>query len=264
MFFTYSVFSRWYNANLIDVPLKAPNYDLDVDGILNAMSSKTKVLFLASPNNPTGTFIAKETLQRLLDNIPTHVLVVFDEVYRHFATAKSYTTALPYVLKGYNVLGLNSFSKTYGLAGMRIGYGYTTKTIAQYLRLIQKPFLLPQPSIEAAIGALNDVAFVEKTVATVHEEKDYLSKEFKALGIKFWPSEANFFIIDPPLEEMEFTNALMEYGIMVRPVSQFGAPGKVRISVGDNTAKSTFNCCAKRCDTYLKFRKNSIGSRIIV
>lgn len=235
-FLPYSVFSRWYGAEQIDVPLLQPNYDLDVEGILSAISERTKIIFLTSPNNPTGTYILKPVLDDFLNRIPKNIVVVLDEVYRHFADAKDYVTALPYVLEGHNVIGLNSFSKTYGLAGQRIGYCYTTETIANYIRLIQKPFLLPLTSIEAAIGALNDTDFIAKTVKTVLEGRTYLSKAFDELGIHYRPSQANFFIIDPPLPEMELTDKLMEEGIMVRPVSQFGAPGKVRITIGNQEA----------------------------
>lgn len=238
-FLPYSVFSRWYGAKQIDVPLLQPNYNLDVEGILNAISERTKIIFLTSPNNPTGTYIPKPVLDDFLNRIPKNIVVVLDEVYRHFADADDYVTALPYVLEGHNVIGLNSFSKTYGLAGQRIGYGYTTETIANYIRLIQKPFLLPLTSIEAAIGALNDTDFIAETVKTVMEGRAYLSKAFDEMGIHYWPSQANFFIIDPPLPEMEFTDKMMEEGIMVRPVSQFGAPGKVRITVGNQEANET-------------------------
>ncbi|WP_222983169.1 pyridoxal phosphate-dependent aminotransferase [Flagellimonas meishanensis] len=235
-FLPYSVFSRWYGARQIDVPLMAPNYDLDVNGILDAITARTKIIFLTSPNNPTGTYIPKPILEDFLFKIPKNIVVVFDEVYRHFADARDYVTALPYVQQGHNIIGLNSFSKTYGLAGQRIGYCYTTATIANYIRLIHKPFLLPLTSIEAGIGALNDHEFVAETVKTVHEGRAYLEKEFKKLNMIYWPTQANFFIIDPPLPEMEFTNKMMEEGIMVRPVSQFGAPGKVRITIGDQEA----------------------------
>ncbi|WP_108424946.1 pyridoxal phosphate-dependent aminotransferase [Flagellimonas amoyensis] len=235
-FLPYSVFSRWYGAKTIDIPLLSPNYDLDVEGILNAITVRTKVIFLTSPNNPTGTYIPKPVLDSFLERVPKNILIVFDEVYRHFADAEDYVTALPYVLAGHNVLGLNSFSKTYGLAGQRIGYAYTTATIANYIRLIQKPFLLPLTSIEAGIGALNDTEFIEKTVQTVLDGRTYLAQEFDRIGIQYWSSQANFFIIDPPLPEMEFTDKMMEEGIMVRPVSQFGAPGKVRITIGDAEA----------------------------
>ena len=235
-FLPYSVFSRWYGAEQINVPLKEPNYDLDLEGILNAISDRTKIIFLTSPNNPTGSYIPKSVLVEFLKRIPKNIVVIFDEVYRHFADANDYVTALPYVLEGHNLIALNSFSKTYGLAGQRIGYCYTTSTIANYIRLIHKPFLLPLTSIEAAIGALNDHKFVEETVKTVHEGKVYLSKAFDQLGIKYWPTQANFFIVDPPFQEMEFTDKMMEEGIMVRPVSQFGALGKVRITIGNQEA----------------------------
>ncbi|MEO0571465.1 MAG: aminotransferase class I/II-fold pyridoxal phosphate-dependent enzyme [Bacteroidota bacterium] len=235
-FLPYSVFSRWYGAKQVDIPLLEPNYDLDVEGIINAITYNTKVIFLTSPNNPTGSYISKSILENFLNRVPKNILIVLDEVYRHFADAEDYVTALPYVLKGHNILGLNSFSKTYGLAGLRIGYGYSTKTIANYLRLIHKPFLMPVTSLEAAIGALNDNEFIQETVSTVHRGREFLGDSFASLGIKFWPTQANFFIIDPPLPEMEFTDILMDEGMMVRPVSQFGAPGKVRITIGNREA----------------------------
>lgn len=235
-FLPYSVFSRWYGAKLIDIRLKEPDYALDIEGILNAITPKTKVIFLTSPNNPTGTYIPKEVINEFLSKVPKNIVIVFDEVYRHFADADDYITALPYVKEGHNIVAINSFSKTYGLAGLRIGYCYTTKTIANYIRQIYKPFLLPLTSLEAAIGALNDSEFIEETVQTVVEGRKYLEKEFQRLGLSYWPSQGNFFIIDPPLPEFEFTDYLMNEGVMVRPVSQFGAPGKVRITVGTQEA----------------------------
>ena len=127
-----------------------------------------------------------------------------------------------------------------------MGYCYTTTTIANYVRLIHKPFLLPLTAIEGAIGALSDKAFIEKTVATVKAGRQFLYQEFDKLQIQYWPSQANFILIDPPLPEMEFTNRLMDHGIMVRPVSQFGAPGKVRITVGDKEANTALVAALKK------------------
>lgn len=235
-FLPYSVFSRWYGAKLVDIRLKEPDYALDVEGILNAITPKTKVIFLTSPNNPTGTYIPKPILDDFINRVPKNIVIVLDEVYRHFADAEDYVSALSYVKDGHNVVGINSFSKTYGLAGLRIGYCYTTKTIAQYIRQIHKPFLLPFTSLEAAMGALKDSEFIRKTVQTVMNGRKYLEGEFQRLGIRFWPTQGNFFIIDPPLPEFEFTDFLMNEGVMVRPVSQFGAPGKVRITIGTQEA----------------------------
>ena len=251
-FLPYSVFSRWYGAEQIDIKLKEPDYWLDVEGILNAITERTKIIFLTSPNNPTSTYIPKPVLDDFFNRVPKNIVIVFDEVYRHFADAKDYVTALPYVLEGHNVIGLNSFSKTYGLAGQRIGYCYTTATIANYIRLIHKPFLLPLTSIEAAIGALNDTDFIAQTVKTVLEGRTFIAKAFDKLGIKYWPSQANFFIIDPPLPEMEFTDKMMDEGVMVRPVSQFGAPGKVRITIGNQEANKALVNVLRKIMTNIK------------
>ncbi len=235
-FLPYSVFSRWYGAKQVDIPLRESDYALDVEGMLAAITDRTKIIFLTSPNNPTGTYIPKDVLDDFLSRIPKNVVVVLDEVYRHFAGAEDYVSGLPYVKEGHNLIAINSFSKTYGLAGQRIGYCYTTSTIAQYIRQIHKPFLLPHTSTEAAIGALNDHEFISNTVKTVLEGRDFLSKAFDRLGIKYWPTQANFFLVDPPIPEYEFADFLMKKGVMVRPVSQFGAPGKVRITIGDSEA----------------------------
>nr|WP_299175032.1 histidinol-phosphate transaminase [uncultured Allomuricauda sp.] len=235
-FLPYSVFSRWYGAKQVDIPLKESDYALDVEEMLAAITDRTKIIFLTSPNNPTGTYIPKDVLDAFLSSIPKNIVVVLDEVYRHFADAEDYISGLPYVKEGHNLIAINSFSKTYGLAGQRIGYCYTTTTIAQYIRQIHKPFLLPHTSTEAAIGALNDHEFIDSTVTTVLEGRDFLSKAFDRLEIKYWPTQANFFLVDPPIPEFEFADFLMEKGVMVRPVSQFGAPGKVRITIGDSEA----------------------------
>ena len=233
-FLPYAVFSRWYGAKLIDVPLREPDYRLDLEGILAAITPRTRILFLTSPNNPTGTYIPKQHMDLLLERLPGDVLVVLDEVYWHFADAEDYTTALPYVKEGWPVVSINSFSKTFGLAGIRLGYAYTTPEIAHYLRQICKPFLVPGPSIAAGIAALEDTGFIEKTVKTIQSGRIQLAKAFEELGIHYWPSQGNFFLIDPPLGEEELTEYLLNRGIMIRPVTAFGAPGKVRISVGTN------------------------------
>src|SRR5690606_24228285 len=153
-FLPYAVFSRWYGGQPVDVPLKGPNFELDVEGILGAITDRTKIIFLCSPNNPSGTHIPKPVLDRLMEAVPGNILIVFAEVYRRVATAADHARALPYVEQGYKVLGLHSFSKSYGLAGQRIGYAYTCPVIARYLRVIQQPFRLPLTPLDAAIAAL--------------------------------------------------------------------------------------------------------------
>jgi len=238
-FLPYSMFSKWLGARVIDVPLREPDYSLDVEGILEALTPRTRIVALTSPNNPTGTYIPRAILEYLLDRLPPDVLVIYDEVYRHFATADDYATGVEYVNAGYPVLAVNSFSKTYGLAAMRLGYGYTTPEIASYIHQICKPFLIPALSMEAGIAALEDHTFVQKTVDLIREERIFLSAAFERLGIEYTPSQANFFLVKPPVDDQVFVDHLIKNGIMTRPVTNFGAPGKVRISIGTREANET-------------------------
>lgn len=235
-FVPYGTFSRWMGAKVVDVPLKSDTYELDVDGILAAVTDRTRVIALTSPNNPTGTYIRQADLEHLLDGLPEDVLIIYDEVYRHFADAPDYVHGLDYVKAGYPMIALNSFSKTYGLAAMRIGYAYTNKTIANYIRQIIKPFSLPTLALEAGIAALQDEEFVAKTRALILKERAFMEKAYQNLGIDYTPSQANFFLIDPPIPSADFVAYLMKNGIMTRPVDNFGALGKVRISLGTREA----------------------------
>ncbi|MFI1773317.1 histidinol-phosphate transaminase [Thalassobellus citreus] len=231
-FVPYKMFSSWSGATVVDVPLNEENYALDVNNIINAVTSKTKIIFLTSPNNPTGSHISKDEFESLMQQLPTDVLVVFDEVYWHFADAEDYVRALPYITKYPNLIAINSFSKTYGLASLRVGYSYMNIEVAAYLRQICKPFLITKLSLEGAIASLTDASFIKQTVDTIQTEKIYLEAEFNKLGIKYYPTQANFYLITPPISSNEFVTFLAEEGIAVRPVDNFGAIGKVRISIG--------------------------------
>lgn len=234
-FLPYTAFTRWMGAKAINVPMTA-NFDYDLDAILETVSSRTKLIFLASPNNPSGNYIPKDKLLNFLERLPSSVIVVYDEVYRHFAEALDYTSALPFVIEDYNIIAINSFSKTYGLAGLRVGYCYSTLQISNYIRKVCKPFLLSSLALEGAIAALGDTDFVHRTVELVLKERKFVLEGLAEMGIKFWPTEGNFVLIDPPIQDMEFTIFMEQRGIMVRPVGVFGAPGKVRISFGTREA----------------------------
>ena len=235
-FVPYRMFSQWAGGKIIDVPLTENTYELEVDKIIKAINSKTRIVFLTSPNNPTGTYIPKETLESLLEQIPSNVIVVFDEVYWHFADTPDYVRAINYLDKYQNIVAINSFSKTYGLASLRVGYAYMSTEIANYLRQICKPFLITKLSVEGAIAALKDKEFIAATINIVQTERKFVEQEFIKLGLKFYPSQANFFLIDPPLKDTEFTELMRKEGVAIRPVTNFGATGKVRISLGTREA----------------------------
>ena len=239
-FMPYVMFSEWQGARVVDVPLLLPDYRLDTEGILRAVTERTRLLFLTSPNNPTGTYIPGEELEGLLSRLPDHVVTVLDEVYYRFASAPGYTTALPYVLAGKKVIGLNSFSKTYGLASLRVGWAYSTLEIAGYVRKWSKPFLINKLTMNAAIAALDDEPFVGKTVQLVQQERERLYPLLDEIGVRYWPSQANFIMIKPEMDEFELEEKMLKEGVMVRPVGSFGAPGCVRVTIGTRAANNAY------------------------
>ena len=161
------------------------------------------------------------------------MILVFDEVYFQFADAEDYVRPLPYVLEGKNVIAINSLSKAYGLAGLRVGYSYSTPEIATYLRQLRIPFMINSLSMEGAMAALKDDDHIQKTVEMVHREKRFLYEQFDELGIKYWKTQANFILTEPKMDPVDFeTQILKEGGVMVRPVAGFGAPKCVRITIG--------------------------------
>lgn len=236
----YHMFAKKLEANVVDIPLKGKNFILDVEGILKAINKKTRLIFLTNPNNPTGTHIPKKQIDTLMESIPDHVIVVFDEVYYQFADAEDYTTALPYVDAGKNIIAVNSFSKAYGLAGLRMGYAYSTEKIARYISQVRIPFHLNTLGMEAAMAALEDKSFIKKTVKMIREEKAYLYKELDKQGIKYWKTQANFITIKPKMNDKLFEEAMIQEGIMVRPVANFGAPKCVRVTIGEREANKAY------------------------
>ena len=239
-FRAYKLFTKRMGAELKNVPLREPDYTLDVDAILASIDDKTRIIFLNSPNNPTGTIIPDSDIRNLLDRLPEDIVLVLDEVYFHFNTNDSCSIANTFIKEGYNVIGVNSFSKCFGLAGLRVGYLYSNPEIVQYLRGLQRPFQLSHLSMVGAIAALDDSDFIEKTVNLVNSEKPKIYEALEALNVRYWKSEANFIMIKPEMAAEEFERAMLMEGIMVRPVENFGAPGCVRVSIGTSEANSAY------------------------
>lgn len=236
----YKEFPVKFGAKTIDIPLLGDDFDLDVNGILQAITDKTRLIFITSPNNPTGSYIPKDQIDQLVDHLPDHVILVFDEVYFQFADAPDFVRPLPYVLAGKQVIGVNSFSKAYGLAGLRVGYSYSTPEIIAYLQHLRRPFMINSLSMEAAIAALKDDAFIEQTVSLIHKEKQFLYQEMDQLDTLYWKSQGNFFLMKPKIPPVEFEAAMLQKGVMVRPVAGFGAPGCVRVTIGTREGNEAF------------------------
>ena len=239
-FRAYKLFTGKAGAELINVPLQGENYELDMDGILNAITDRTKLIFLNSPNNPTGTIIPKKSLDTLIERLPDQVVLVLDEVYYHFNEDPDFTNAQSYVKEGKSVIAVNSFSKCFGLAGLRIGYLYSTPEIVSYLRGIQRPFQINSLTLAGAIAALADTEFIDRTTTLIREEKRFLYQSLDTLNVKYWKSQANFIMIQPEMNEKEFEERMLMEGIMVRPVFGFGAPDCIRVTIGTHEANEAF------------------------
>ena len=236
----YQMFSDKMGAVGIDIRLTDPDFELNIQGILDAITERTRLIFLTSPNNPTGTYIPKGQLDELISKIPSHVVLVLDEVYFQFADAADYTTALPYIMEGKQIIGLNSFSKAYGLAGLRMGYAYSTPQIAKYVQCLYKPFMINRLAMEASIAALKDTEFLNRTVEVVKAGREYVFNELDQLGIQYWKGQGNFVLLKPEMPDKDFEAAILKEGIMVRPVTGFGAPGCVRVTIGTQEANEAF------------------------
>ena len=237
----YQMFSAKLGASMVDVPLlKHADYKLNIDGIISAITASTRIIFLTSPNNPTGTYIPRADMYALLDQLPDHVVVVYDEVYARYADASDYAEGSEFVSKGYPVIALNSFSKLFGLAGLRLGYAYSTSEIADYLRRLYKPFIINTLALEAGIAALSDHTFLKDTTDLIKAERPRIYAALDRIGIRYWKSQANFIQIEPTTEANELVEALLLEGIMVRPVAGFGSPGCVRVTVGTTEANDAF------------------------
>ncbi len=236
----YNMFSLKAGAKVHDVRLTDDNYELDIEGIHRKINDKTRLIFLTSPNNPTGTIISKHEMDIFMAGVPDHVVVVLDEVYFHFTDAAGYFIASKYVNEGRRIIGVNSFSKAYGLAGLRLGYAYSTLELTQYLRNLSRPFMLNSLSMDAAIAALGDDAHLKRTVNLIQKEKPFLYQNLDRLGLKYWKTQANFILTKPPMDADVFVEKMLANGIMVRPVANFGAPGCVRVTIGTHKANEAF------------------------
>lgn len=239
-FHVYEMFSELNGATVIDVPLLEGSFDLDVEGILEAINERTRIIFIANPNNPAGVMIPKSTLDTLVYKVPDHVILIHDEVYWHFADLTDFPFARDYIREGKQVIGLHSFSKAYGLAGLRVGYGFATPRIATYLQKLRRPFFINTLSMEGALAALQDEEHLRNSLELIATEKKWLYQQLNQLGIHYWPSHTNFLLFRSPIEVDVMVTLLLEQGIMVRAGENNGAPGCIRLTIGTHDANRAF------------------------
>lgn len=229
-FSVYELVARLFDAKPVFVPLR--DYALDFGALAGAITEKTKIIFLTNPNNPTGKYFSAAELEEFLNGVPERIIVVIDEAYAEFAAAKDFPRTIEQVKKRKNVVALRTFSKFYGLAGLRIGYGIGPAELLAPLFRAKMPFNVNRLAQAGATAALSDPAFLKKTARNNLAGRKYLYAQFDKLGLSYLKTEANFIFVNIKRSADQFAAELQKKGIIVRPLTSFGFPEAVRISIG--------------------------------
>lgn len=224
-FVVYFMAVQSVGGKSIQVPLK--NYTHDLSAMAASITPATRMVFIANPNNPTGTINKKDEFESLMEKVPDNVLVVMDEAYYEYVSDHDYADSMKYLRSEKNILILRTFSKIYGLAGLRVGYGIAKKEILADMNRLRAPFNTSTIAQKAALAALSDDAHVSRSREVNSAGKEYLYRELSALGISFVPTEANFLYI--PVEgSVALYERLLKMGVIIRPMG----PSAVRVTIG--------------------------------
>ncbi|MBF0493881.1 MAG: histidinol-phosphate transaminase [Candidatus Omnitrophica bacterium] len=230
-FLVYKIASAIEGAVLKQVAMK--NFQYDIPSMVKAMTPKTKLVFIANPNNPTGTYITGKDLEYLIAKAPERTIIFIDEAYYDFAKGGKYPETLKYIdIARKNVIIARTFSKVYGLAGLRVGYAFARKDLANIMNTIREPFNVNSLAQVAALGALRDTSFVLRQTAMVKREKKRYELFFKTNKIKYVPSRSNFFLINTERDSKKIAGDLLKKGVIVREMTSWGIPGFIRVNMG--------------------------------
>ena len=229
-FLFYEKITTGAGCRLVSIPLK--DFKIDLKGILDAVTDKTKLIFINNPNNPTGTALSKKALKDFLKALPGDIVVALDEAYIEFITDKEVSSGIEFLSEYPRLLVLRTFSKIYGLAGLRIGYGFSSTEIIDYMNRVRQPFNVNLLAQSAALAALDDRAFASDTLRVVKEGLDYLYKGLRELGLEGMPTQTNFFLIKTPLGGKMTYELMLKEGVIIRSMESFGLKDYIRINVG--------------------------------
>jgi len=225
-FVVYRMITQAAGGTNVIVPCRDMRHDLEA--MAEQITPKTRIVFIANPNNPSGTMNSKTEMDRFMDRVPDHLVVAVDEAYFEYVTHADYPDSLDSLKAGKNVLALRTFSKIYGLAGLRIGYGITTPEIAELMNKVRQPFNTNSLAQVGALAALADRKHVEKSIAINNEGKQFLYQTFQRLSISYIPTEANFIMFETRLDGRELYTALLKLGVIIRPMGG----NRLRVTIG--------------------------------
>ena len=229
-FLMYGLLTQAVGGVFRTVPLK--NMAVDLEAVAQAVTGNTRLILLNSPNNPTGTVFSRDAWESFLNALQNPVTVVLDEAYIDFADDPDIPQSLEYVSEERPLVGLRTFSKAYGLAGLRVGYGFGPSELMDYLNRLRLPFNINRLAQVGARAALTDVEFLERTKELVLTGRAFLEKGLRQLGLTFVPSQANFILVYLGREGKAVYQAMLKEGVIIRAMDAYGYPEHIRVNVG--------------------------------
>ncbi|MFP3867974.1 MAG: histidinol-phosphate transaminase [Desulfobacteraceae bacterium] len=213
-------------------PLPLKDFRVDLEALIQALTPRSKIIIINNPNNPTGTAIYRTEWENFLKALPSGVIVVLDEAYIDFVESPEVPSGLEYLTEDLPLIGLRTFSKAYGLAGLRVGYGYGPSELIDYLNRMRQPFNVNSLAQVAARSALDDQEFLRRTRQVVKEGLNYLCQELNRLGIEYIPTQANFLLIRVNRDGQELFQLMLREGVIIRAMNSYNLPEYIRVNVG--------------------------------
>lgn len=237
-FLVYALVTQAAGARAVVTPARRFGHDLEA--MAGALSSRTRIVFIANPNNPTGTWVAHRPLETFLQAVPDDVLVVVDEAYFEYVEEPDYPNCVPWVARYDNLIVTRTFSKVYGLAGLRVGYAVSNPVIADLLNRVRQPFNVNMPAQRAAVAALQDSEHLARSLALNRSGMAQLEHGLQRLGLRYIPSVGNFICVDVGRSGRDVYRALLERGVIARPVDNYGLTDFLRVTVGREHENARF------------------------
>ncbi|MEW5920276.1 MAG: histidinol-phosphate transaminase [Bacillota bacterium] len=241
---SHPTFSEYeFTARVMDaVPVRVPSIDFrhDLPAMLAAITDRTKIIYICNPNNPTGAMLSHAELAEFMKQVPSRILVVMDEAYYEYVTDPTYARSIEFLKEGYNVLIYRTFSKIYGLAGLRVGYGLASEEIITDINTVREPFNVNAVAQIAARAALEDKEHMLAVREANTQGRAYLAKEFERMGLYYVPSQSNFIFVEVGVDSKTLFQKLLQKGVIVRTGDIFGYPQFIRVSFGTEEQNRRF------------------------
>jgi histidinol-phosphate aminotransferase len=229
-FVVYAMITQAAAGRNVIVPMKKDTHDLKA--MARAVTDKTRLIFVANPNNPTGTWVTAKSVDAFLAAVPEDVITVFDEAYYEYVSRKTFPVIMDYVRQGRSVMTLRTFSKAYGLAGLRIGYLVAPPRFTAEMNKIRQPFNTNSLAQSAAVAALGDDRYLGRVRRLNARERKRLQGSLEEMGLTVLPSEGNFLLVDVGMDGVEAYDSLLRRGVIARPMGGYGYPRHLRVTVG--------------------------------